>query len=496
MSATIVKVKKRPVLAWTLAIIFAMVLGWQQHVNAKLRETMPGQNVKQVYERLPLAFEINRGQTDNQVHYLARAVGYNIFLLPEGSVITFRTVNYSRKGHLAAAAGEKRLVATAALRLLLRGAKKRPRLVASEELPGRSNYFIGGNPQEWLTNIPTYARVRALEVYPGIDLVYHGSMGRLEYDFVVKPGVDPGIITVEFTGQKGMHIADNGDVIIELEGGPVRMHRPHLYQEIDDTRREIQGRYVLRGENLLGFQVAEYDQTRPLIIDPVLSLAGIGGVLDVDLGSAITLDSNQNAYITGVTNSADFPVTKGGLDTSLDGATDAFVTKLNTAGTDLIYSTYLGGKGNNDEGTGIAVDSDGNVYVTGSTDSSNFPTVNALDGTLGGGSDAFVSKLNTAGSDLLFSTYLGGSDDEAGHSIAVDRNRQIYVTGVTESSNFPTVNALDGTLGGQRRLCEQVYHGWHSHSVFYLPWRQRRRGGQQHCHERHQQAICDRSDRI
>ena len=344
------------------------------------------------------------------------------------------------------------------VRLGLVGANPDPEMVGLEPLSGKVNYLTGKDPQRWRTGIPTYAKVRYRDVYPGVDVVYYGAQRQLEYDFVVAPGADPARIRLAVTGAEALNIDATGDLVLRTAGGALRLHKPLIYQETGGARKEIAGGYVLLGKDRVGFRVAAYDTETPLVIDPVLSystfLGGASIVCDetgctnnnTDYGVGIAVDSAGNAYVTGFTFSSDFP-TANALQPALRGTTSAFVAKLNPEGSALVYSTYLGGS-NSDSGSGIAVDSAGNAYVTGTTSSPDFPTVNAFQPALRGTADAFVAKLNPAGSALVYSTYLGGSNSDSGSGIAVDNAGNAYVTGSTYSADFPTANAFQPALNG------------------------------------------------
>src|SRR5208337_4077565 len=291
------------------------------------------------------------------------------------------------------------------MRRRLVGGNAKGRVVGLNELPGRSNYFIGNDPKKWRTNVPSYARVKYVGVYPGVDLLYYGNQGQLEYDFVVAPGADPSVIALDVTAvsdrgsaaeipplQKRAHrdaplqIAADGALVLKTDGGEVRFHKPVVYQTALNNgqrttdhgpRTPVDGHYVLQANNRVGFKVPSYDHTRPLFIDPVLGYSSYLGGSGADEGRGIAVDATGNAYVTGKTTSTDFPTLNpfqancascSGLNYNV------FVTKVNPAGSALVYSTYLGGSGS-DEGHGIAVDAAGNAYVTGQTVSTNFPTV-------------------------------------------------------------------------------------------------------------------------
>jgi len=403
------------------------------------------------YGKLPLSFEANHGQTDGRVKFLSRGSGYALFLTSDEAVLALKRGNPKRKQPVAvppAAGKHDSSEPTDFLRMRLLGASPAVQVSGMDELLGKSNYFIGHDPAKWQANVPTYAKVKYNEVYPGVNLIYYGNQRQLEYDFVVAPGADPQEIRLNFRGAKKLRIDEQGALVLETQRGEVRFDRAEVYQKIESKRRAIAGKYVLRGRSTVGFEVGSYDRARPLVIDPVLVYSTYLGGSGYDQGNGIAVDSAGNVYVTGFTNSSNFPTVNALQPSLVAGGGNAFIAKINASGSTLVYSTYLGGSGTGgDEGYGIAVDSAGDAYVTGSTTSSNFPTVNPLQA-YGGNGNAFVAKLNSTGSALVYSTYLGGSNGDQGNGIAVDSSGNAYVTGSTESSNFPTVNALQPSLGG------------------------------------------------
>lgn len=397
--------------------------------------------VVEAYGKLPLSFEANRGQTDDQVRYLARGPGYTFFLTPTEAVIALNGRQAAGGDEITANGQPGRSV----VRMKLVGANADLQITGSDPLPGKSNYFIGKDPKNWRTNISHFHKVHYHKVYPGIDLVFYGNPRQLQYDFTIAPGADPETITLAFEGADRLEIDAQGNLILHIPGGQVIQHPPIIYQDVKGTRHPVDGQFVLREKQKVGFRVAKYDSSRPLVIDPVLVYSSfLGGSLS-DQGFGIAVDATGNAYVTGSADSADFPTTVGAFDTTRSTIPDAFVTKVNPTGSALVYSTYLGGDGT-DRGLGIAVDGTNMAYVTGVTGSTDFPDVNAFQPDLEGGTDAFVTKLNAAGDGLEYSTYLGGNLDDQGNAIAVDSANNVYITGETNSADFFTRNSFQAAL--------------------------------------------------
>ncbi|MGA2966748.1 MAG: SBBP repeat-containing protein [Terriglobales bacterium] len=324
----------------------------------------------------------------------------------------------------------------------LRNANPAAKVIGMDELAGKSNYFIGNDPAKWRTNVPTYAKVKYEGIYSGIDLVYYGNQRQLEYDFIVDPGADPRRIAFDVSGVKRIRRDAQGELVFKMKTGEdeIRWHKPVVYQERNGARQEIAARYAIKGMNRVGFELAKYDASRALYIDPLIYSTYLGGS-GTDGGSGIALDSAGNAYVTGSTGSTDFPTMNPLQPTNHSTGMypdNVFVTEINAAGSALVYSTYLGGSGM-DFGYGIAVDSADNAYIVGLTQSTDFPTMNPLQpanaGVEYGSRNGFVTKLNSTGSALVYSTYLGGSSGEDfGVGIAVDGVGDAYVVGHASSS--------------------------------------------------------------
>lgn len=395
--------------------------------------------LKATLSQLPLSFEANHGQTNREVQFISRGHGYTLYLTSAGASFELCDGANNR----------------VPLTLQLMGALSNSNAVGLEPLPARSNYFIGNNPAEWRTDIPTFARVRQPNIYTGIDAIYYGNALRLEYDFIIAPHADPHQIKLAFDGANQVRLDPAGDLLISL-GHPrkeavrlMRMHKPAIYQESNGQKRSIEGRFTIQERQTVGFELSEYDPSLPLVIDPVIEYSTFIGGSGTDIGYSIAVDLQNNVYITGQTSSLNFP-TKNAFSTTLNGANDAFVVKLNHFGTGIVFSTFIGGRNPGDKGSSIAVDKAGNVYFTGETNSLNFPTANAAFPIFRGNVDVFLTKLNIDGNVLIYSTYLGGTFFDAAYGIALDQFDNAYITGRTESMNFPTKNPLQSAMRGQR----------------------------------------------
>jgi hypothetical protein len=400
------------------------------------------------FGRLPLSFE---SADIEGSRYLCRVPGSRLWVSPVEAVLMFDPVQKAHRRSSAVEAWTSRSMAETPPGLPLRikwvGANAKARVVPEEELRTKVNYFLGNNPGQWRTQVSTFGKVRYESVYPGVDLVYYGNQRQLEYDWVLAPGANPETIAWRYEGAEKILIEKDGDLVVHTIGGMVRHHRPVAYQNVDGKRQPITADYKFRARDgqMIGFEIGTYDRTRPLIIDPVLVYSSFLGGAGLDKGWDIAVDTNGCVYVTGETTSANFPTNNAQYPTNGGGLRDVFVAKVGAEGTNLVYSTYLGGNGD-DAGFGIALDGAGNVYLTGVTASPNFPIIgNAISTNLQGTPrlglypyDVFVVKLDAAGSNLLYSTFIGGTQPDGGNAIAIDGAGQIYVTGVTGSADFPT----------------------------------------------------------
>jgi hypothetical protein len=409
-------------------------------------------HVLAAYGGQSLAFEPNRGQTDGRVQYMAHGNGFSLFLTPDEAVLSM-SGNHSktrRKGMEKAAPQTD----PASILMQLVGARKNASPVAEQQQAGVSNYFVGRDRQHWQSNVPHFSRVRYKEVYPGIDLAFHGAQQQLEFDLVVAPQACPDAVRLGFGGAKQVKLNDAGELVLQSAAGDVRLHKPIAYQEQDGRRRAVEAAFAVKGSQV-GFILGDYDHSRELVIDPVLTYAEYLGGTSADTGFTIAVDGSGNAYIAGQTASNNFlPSPSGTYQTSYAGGPDdAFITKLDANG-NTVFSTYLGGS-KDDSINGIAIDGSGNIYVAGGTQSNlDFPiTVGAAQGSFGGpsgGLDAFASKISADGTTLVYSTYIGGASDDVGNAVAVDGSGNVYVAGQTASHNFPvTAGVLQGSFSAQ-----------------------------------------------
>ncbi len=416
-----------------------------QAFQREVKEVNPANRVTvaEGYGTFPLSFEVNEGQVNNDVRFLSRGSGYTLFLTSSEAVLSLKGHSSQPPQRCSGNIGftEPKGAADEVIRLKLLGANPNPKISGLDELPGKSNYFIGNDPANWHKDVATYRKVKYEEVYPQIDLLYYGNQQQLEYDWIVAPGADPNVIKFSVESKFRPEIDAGGNLVLD-DSGRLQLRKPLIYQESNGLRREIAGGYTIRENMEVGFRVEGYDDTLPLVIDPILIYSSYLGGSNNDEGVGIAVDTSGNAYVAGYTNSTNFPTASLFQPNYGGGSQDVFITKFNSSGNALVYSTYLGGS-SYDYAASIAVDSAGNAYVTGQTNSTNFPTVSPFQPNYGGGNqDAFVTKLNSSGNALAYSTYLGGSDNEDAAGIAVDFSDNAYVTGRTYSFNFPTVSAF------------------------------------------------------
>ena len=444
---------------WSVFVVSIVVAltssgrNWTRPTRETASEHITRDAIRQL-KAMPIAFEENIGQTSAAASFVARGQGYAVWATANGPVLRLRDARASKPG------------AVVRMRVVGGGPKGHPS--ADSPLAGRANYFIGNDPSRWRTGVTRFGALRYDDVYPGVDLVLHGTQQSLEYDFDVAPLADPSQIAVSFDGAQAVRIDSNGNLTLTVGDGEIGFRPPVAYQERRGMREVVAARYDVDADGVVRFALGEYDPARPLTIDPVLSYSTyVGGTVGQsnlsgnDKAFALAVDVFGNAYLAGFTSAIDFPLAGPPFDTSCGGCTnsggDAWVAKINPAqsgAASLVFATYLG-SGGTGSGTGsstayaVAVDSSGNVYLTGNTSAfdnpstptnEGFPTTpTAFQPNAGGGLDAFLTKLNPTGSTLLYSTYIGGNNTDEGSAVRVDDSGHAYVAGWAASANFPEV---------------------------------------------------------
>ncbi len=394
------------------------------------------------------------------MRFLSHGPGYTLFLTADEAVFKFSGQDLISQGkrHGLKFVRDRllsKVTEASVVRMKLKGANSALSITGLNRLPGVSNYFIGQDSRKWHKGVASYARVQYSEIYSGIDLVYYGTGNRVEYDFIVKPGADPKQVLLSFDGaDKISRDTNSGDVSIPTVAGKMALQKPVIYQMENGQKKIIECNYKFQGNDQLGFDVGDYDRSEPLVIDPVLAYSTYLGGSKQDDSYGMTVDSIGNAFIAGSTWSNDFPVEGTSISAPPLGGYKMFVSEINPSGTALIYSTYIGGTSGYELATGIAIDSNGYVYITGIISSADFPvTPNAFQTSYGSGAveNAALCKLTADGQSLLYSTYLGGTVADEGYGIAVDSGENAYVTGYASSFGFPTTpNAVQSTLKGSQ----------------------------------------------
>ena len=386
-------------------------------------------DVRTAYLRTPLRFE--RGPREGAgTTFVARGAGYAVHLSGGNATVALKSSASSRPD-------------VVTMRLV--GSLSSATASVQQELPGRSNYALGRDRRQWRTGGTAYGRVKYHGIYPGIDLVYYGNQQRLEYDFVVAPGATPGVIAFALDGATDVRVDDQGDLIVSAAGGTIVHEAPLVHQQVNGTRRRVEGSYAVRPDGSVGFRLGEYDSRFPLVIDPILSYSTYLGGANEERIHGVAVDAAGNIVVVGETYSVDFPTVQA-VQPERSGSGDAFVAKLNSSGDALVYATYLGGF-REDSAQAVDVDATGAVYVAGSSASPDFPVLGGLPSAQTMMSDAFVAKLDSAGA-LVYSTVIGGTADDYGLAVAVDRDGRAHIAGSAWSADLPIVNGMQPSLGG------------------------------------------------
>ena len=423
----------------TLAFSLLMAFVFTVSSDAQFAVPPAPLSPKSDYGKLPLTFEMNQGQTSPQVKFVSRGNGYTTFLTAGGIVLSLRPSAFTGTDSKRGSNASENLIA----QLNMVGAAANPVVVGEEPQSGKVNYFLGNDPKKWRTNVPTYGRVRYKNVYPGIDLVYYGNHRQLEYDFEIEPGANPRQIQFEVKGASQIELDGEGDLVLKLQSEELRFQCPIIYQLSNGQRVAIDGSYIVTDSTHIAFAIPNYDKNKPLVIDPTLIYSTYVGGSGTGQATGIAVDSTGSVYLAGYTDSIDFPLaTIGSLPQN---ANHVFVAKLDPTGANLVYADYIGGN-SEDYGAAIVLDTSDDVYVTGSTTSSNFPAVNAYQAQQPGPYSGFLTQVSADGSSLLYSTYLGGNTFDQPTSIAIDSLGEVHVAGDTMSTNFPVANAYQATV--------------------------------------------------
>ncbi len=468
-----------------LAFLYAATIGNKTSNSSKNTPIQPASSSpdtprwEKAYAQLPMGFEENRGQAAHDVKFVSHGSGYAFSLAPQEidiAVLRRRAMTASpihRAAALRALREARKAMKTTVLRMQLEGANPTPAIAANEPLPGKSNYFIGNNRDKWVTDVPSYGRVKYSGIYPGVDVEFYGNQRQLEYDFTVAPGADPKAITLKIEGARKLTLDSHGDLVLDVLDLDAKLQKPTIYQMVGAERREIEGNYALASGNRVTFAVAKYDRSLPLVIDPVLlhpllSYSTFLGGSGDESGQGIAVDGNGDAFIAGLTTSTDFPTviatafqaTSPVLHNPPADTGCAFVTELNPAGTQQLYSSYLCGTSGMDVAFALALDPNGKVYIAGATFSVDFPTMNALipsplaTNPRGTG---FVTKIDptlTGMASLLYSSYVGGTNGtstmpDIANAVAADASGNAYIGGQTFSSpGAPGSGGFAVTTGG------------------------------------------------
>jgi hypothetical protein len=430
-----------------LMLIFPVFLFLSSQLLSAEVLSNPGSNIVQS-QRIPLVFEANQGQAGSDVRFLSRGLGYNILISRNKAefVLPISMTGSAYDGRLPYSNVE----------ITFPHSSPFSTLQPLDLLPGKSNYFIGKDSSKWIVGASQYRRVSLRSLYPGIDLVYYGNAGQLEYDFVVSPGADPKRIKFHVSGSDRVFIDGDGNLHMEIAGRTIEFQKPFVYQETGGTKHRVFGEFVMLGTGDVSFAVGPYNKRTSLVIDPSLSYSTLIGANNNTQAQGVAVDHSGNVYIAGTTFATNYPTVKAFQITN-NGTTNVFITKLNPAGDVILYSTYLGG-GGFDTGRAIAVDKSGSAYVTGNTDGAFPTTPGAFMSTCTGACNTpFITKILTDGS-LAYSTLMGGSN-VAGWAIAVDSAGEAYITGTAASNDLPTTSGSFESVfpGSQCTSCNAAY---------------------------------------
>ena len=430
-----------------VALLLALAMPRLAEAGSNGSQKAVGPEAQQKLAKVQIPFIPNRGQSSKEVKFTARTFAGTVSVTETGGLV------YS----LPKLKGEKPVQGVTLKEELIGGKVKE--VVGESQAVTRVSYFRGNDRSKWQSNLPSYERVSLGEVYEGIEVKLKAYGNNVEKLFYVRPGAEPETIKIKLSGGKKLRVSESGELEVETEQGTVRFSKPVAFQEEEGKRESVEAAYVVRGKEY-GFKVGEYDRAKEVVIDPILAATFLGGNGD-DIILALALDAQGNVYVTGGTDSSDFPgVGPESADSSfldldspyLENA-EAFVVKLNPDLSVILAATFLGGS-RGEHAQDLVLDSTGNVYVAGATASADFPGIGpgAADSTFNGAEkDGFVAKLNSDLSSILAATFLGGSRQQGVDSLALDSKGNVYVAGDTSSSDFPGVGpgSGDSTFSGR-----------------------------------------------
>ena len=391
----------------------------------------------------------NKGQWPSEVRYLARIGGMNAWITNSGVVYDYYKIirDYQPEQTIDLPPNEKdeferkhTRIKGQVINMVLESANIEAKSLPSGKHEGYFNYFIGNDTSKWESFVSLYSEVFLQDIYPGIDIHYYFENGLIRYDYIAKPGADIAQINFKINGSGNYGINENGELTLKTNLGKITHGKLFAYQNDGNKKTKIGCSFIKTRNGLISVFAENYNPALALVIDPLIYSTFIGGS-ESDAGYAIANDGSGNAIVAGTTSSVNYPATTGAYDISQNTNYDGFVTKLNSSGSSLIYSTFIGGN-SEDRFNSMVVDGYGNTFMTGYTSSTNYPTsTGAFETSYNGGlDDAFVTSLNATGSDLLYSTFIGGDNSDEGNSIAIDANGNTFITGYTQSTNYPTTS--------------------------------------------------------
>ncbi len=430
--------------------------------------TFAGLPKAQDITKVPITFTVNAGQWDSRISYQAKAGGAVAWFASDGVDYQFYRDQSAKKSNRinGKADREQKKIETMLIGAKFINANPAPEISGEGLAEYRCNYFLGKDSAKWRTDVPNYESIVYRNLYSDIDLKVQSNSGKLEYDFIVQPGGDLALVEIEYKGIRGLSIDSAGCLQVKTRWGTVTEHAPVVYQEVMGERQMIRASYEMRGKYRYGFKLQDnYDRAIALVIDPVVTFSTYLGGSGIDYHYDMYVNGLGEVIVCGETVSSDYPFVAG-YDNVKAGSTDGYVTKFNSAGSGLVYSTYVGGGGNDQFAAVTAAEEAGfGLVLTGLTTSSDFPTTSPFDASLGGTQDVIVVRMGSAGNSLLMSTFLGGSGSENGTDVFArctslgcsSFSYGVYVTGYTSSADFPTVNAFQTTRNGTQDAFVSIY---------------------------------------